>query len=173
MWLLEHPLVVTTGRRDPGDLSPVQAPIVRTERGGLATVHCPGQVVGYLLLNLFERGLGVKRAVCAIEAGMIAWLAQHEVQATRRTGFPGVWAQGDKIGAVGLHVRRGVTMHGFALNLDPDLNAFSSIVPCGIRDAGVTSIRRLTGVAPSPHQVAEDLGRAVLAAFVDTAGARR
>ena len=170
LWLLEHDPVVTTGRRSVDDLDPARIPwpIVATERGGLATYHGPGQLVGYLLADVGRRGLGVRRTVTALEDGVLGWLAGQGISAGRRPGAPGVWVGTDKVCAVGLHFRRGVSMHGFALNLTVDLSAYEGFVPCGIRDGGVTSVRMLLGSSPSPVDAAPSVARAVLRAFVDT-----
>ncbi len=166
--LLEHRSVVTTGRRPaPGTPSPealaaAGVDYCATDRGGLATWHGPGQLVGYLVADLAELGLGVRALVAALEGAVIAWLARRGVAADRAPGRPGVWVGGEKICAVGLNIRRGVSSHGFALNLDPDLSHFALIVPCGIPDAGVTSLAALTGRSPSPRAAAPAVARAVL-----------
>lgn len=161
-WLLEHPAVITLGRRGGAVLPLARDPVVRVERGGLATWHGPGQLVGYLILDLGSRGVGIRATVHAIEQGLIDWLGGHGVVAVRRAGFPGVWCDGAKIGAVGLHVRRSVTMHGFALNIHNDLSRFDQIVPCGIADGGVTSLQHQVGGAPALHDIASSVGRCVL-----------
>jgi lipoyl(octanoyl) transferase len=161
VWLLEHdPPVVTVGRRPaPGNPSPEALAArgiehVATERGGLATWHGPGQLVGYLIVDAGGRGLGVRGMVAAIEQAVIDWLGGEGIEAERRAGWPGVWAGRDKICALGLHFRRGISMHGFALNLCPDLEAgFGVILPCGIVDGGVTSVERLTGRVLRPEVV--------------------
>lgn len=171
LWLLEHDPVVTVGRRPVGDLDPARVPypVVATERGGLATFHGPGQLVGYLLLDVGRRGLGVRRTVHAVEEGLIRWLSGQGVAASRRDGHPGVWVPAPlaKIAAVGMHFRRGVSMHGFALNLCVDLAAFDTFVPCGVSDAGVTSLAACGGPTWSPEEVAATVGSAVVAALVD------
>jgi len=160
LWLLEHDPVVTVGRRpapgtpDAATLAGHGVDLHHTERGGLATWHGPGQLVLYALVDLVARGLGVRGLVAALEDGVIATLAGLGLPATRRCGFPGVWAEGDKVCAVGLHIRRGVAMHGLALNLTPDLGGYQLIVPCGITDAHPTSVARLLGRAPAPDALA-------------------
>lgn len=151
LWLLEHDPVYTTGRRGV-DLDPdaLGAPLHRTERGGLTTWHGPGQLVGYVIADVARRGGSVKGVVAAVEDGIIGWLRGQGVGADRRAGYPGVWVGADKICAVGMHFRRGVSMHGFALNLAPDLGWFDRIVPCGITDGGVTSVARIRGSSPAP-----------------------
>lgn len=170
VWLLEHPPTVTTGRR-PAPGTPGRAflaargvDLFATERGGLATYHAPGQLVAYLLIDVGRRGIGVRRLVERMEDSVIHWLEEHEVVAGRREGLPGVWVGNDKIAALGLHVQRGVTLHGLALNLRPDLAGFGLIVPCGVADGGVTSLLRVRGSAPSPAAAAPSLGDALVEA---------
>lgn len=174
LWLLEHDPVITTGRRAVDDLDPARIraagyALHRTERGGLATCHEPGQIVGYLLCD--ARRLGIRRTVHAVEEGLIRWLGVVGVPAARRCGYPGAWVGADKICAVGLHVRGGFTMHGFALNLVNDLRGFSLITPCGIRDGGISSVARLVAGAPTPVEAAtpprEGLGAFVVRALLD------
>jgi len=167
LWLLEHDPVITIGRRAVPEIGPAvgEVPVFRTERGGLATWHGPGQLVGYLLVDARRRGWSVRGIVHGIEDGIIGWLAAEGVTAGRRPGAPGVWVADDKICAVGLHFRRGVSMHGFALNLTNDLAGFSAIVACGITDGGVTTLARLGARAPTPEHaapsVASFVGRAL------------
>jgi len=172
LWTVEHDPVITTGRRAV-ELGPQPVPVVRTERGGLATWHGPGQLVGYLIVDIGTRGGRVKDTVCAIESGILRWLQSVGIVASRRAGHPGVFVGKDKIASVGLHFSRGVSMHGFALNLDPDLSAFRTFVPCGIADAGVTSVARLGVQSPTPVVAAPDVAACVLTALVDTLGASR
>ena len=161
LWLLEHDPVVTTGRRVPEgtatveELAAANIDFFSTERGGLATYHGPGQLVGYLVCDIGDYGLSVRKTICGVEEGIIRWLAGFGVTAGRRQGFPGVWVGEDKIAALGLHFRKGVSMHGFALNLTVDLAPYDLIVPCGITDGGVTSLQRLRpGEAPDPEEAA-------------------
>lgn len=169
LWLLEHDPVVTLGRRG-GEVGSAEVEVVRTERGGLATWHGPGQLVGYLLIDVASRGIGVRGAVRAVEQGIADWLIGRGVPAGRRDGLPGVWVGRDKICAIGMHFRRGVSMHGFALNLVNPLDGFGAIVPCGITDGGVTTLARLVGSAPVPAACAAEVGRSVIRALVDTSG---
>jgi len=164
IWLLEHPPVVTTGRRPapgtPGtkELTAKGVELHATERGGLATYHAPGQLVAYLLVDIENRGIAVRTLVERIEDALIDWLASRSITAGRRPGHPGVWVGNDKVAALGLHIQRGVSMHGLALNLCVDLSGFALIIPCGIRDAGVTSLEALTGTTVRPDAVASELG---------------
>lgn len=169
LWLLEHDPVITTGRRVVNDLPPVEAlgaagyTLFVTERGGLATCHEPGQLVGYLFVD--ARTLGVRRLVAAIEAGLIDWLRTRGVAADRRDGYPGVWVGREKLAAIGIHVGRGVTMHGFALNLVNDRRGFAFITPCGITDGSVGTLCSVLGAAPTPEEAANSVGAAVIAAI--------
>ena len=168
-WLLEHEPVITTGRRvvdlDEESLRDAGIDVVRTERGGLATWHGPGQLAGYVLIDLKAHGLMVRTMVAALEQGLIDWLGTEGVTADRRQGFPGVWVGADKIAALGLHFSRGVSMHGFALNLCPSLDGFARIVPCGITDGGVTTFERVTGRRLEPEQAASAVVVAVWTAI--------
>lgn len=177
LWLLEHPPVITFGRRGgelpggPGALRDAGYELVQTERGGLATCHEPGQLVGYLLVDVRE--VGIARMVAAVEDGLIGWLAGEGVAAGRREGHPGVWVGREKVAAVGLHVRLGRTMHGFALNLHNDRRGFALIVPCGVTDGGVTTLEVLTGRRRALADVAPEVGGAVARALLDARGAPR
>ena len=146
VWLLEHPPLYTAGTSaDPAELfNPQGFPVYAAGRGGRYTYHGPGQRVGYVLLDLDRRGRDVRRFVHALEGWLIAALGDLGVAARRSPGRIGIWVDrggGEaKIGALGLRVRRWVTMHGFSVNLAPELSHFSGIVPCGIADFPVTSL---------------------------------
>lgn len=152
VWLLEHPPLYTAGTSaDPAELlRPDQFPVYRTGRGGRYTYHGPGQRIGYLLIDLNKRGRDVRCFVSGVENWLIAALARLGVTARQEPGRIGIWtgqgADEAKIGAIGVRVRRWVTLHGFSLNVRPDLSHFSGIVPCGISDYGVTSLEKL-GIA--------------------------
>ena len=162
IWLLEHPPVYTAGTSAPlGELLDPRFDVVETGRGGRYTYHGPGQRVGYVLLDLNQRGRDVRCFVHALEGWVIATLADFGVESWRAAGRVGIWTRGPdggeaKIGAIGVRVRRWVTMHGFAVNIDPDLAHFSGIVPCGIADYGVTSLAAL-GVVLAPGAFDEAL----------------
>lgn len=143
--LLEHPPVFTLGRNaDPANvLDPGGIPVRRIDRGGDVTYHGPGQLVGYPILDV--RRLGVRRFVRAIEDSLVETLAALGVRAWRREDGVGVWAAGGKIAAIGLRVRRGVSTHGFALNVSMDLSPFGRINPCGRPGCPVTSVERELG----------------------------
>lgn len=155
--LLEHPPVITVARRaDPGHvLAPESIPVVPTDRGGDVTYHGPGQLVAYGLFDLQKLGLKARDYLTWLEEVMIRVCAGYGVAAGRREGLTGAWVGDEKIGAIGVRVEHWITLHGFALNVDPDLSAFSRIVPCGIPDKGVTSLRRLIGSAPPWEEVAD------------------
>ena len=152
IWLLEHPPLYTGGTSaDPAELLSQQFPVYDTGRGGRYTYHGPGQRVGYVLLDLRKRARDARGFVHALEGWVIATLAGFGVESFRREGRVGIWTididgREAKIGAIGVRIRRWVTMHGFSVNLDPDLAHFGGIVPCGIEEFGVTSLARL-GVA--------------------------
>ena len=146
VWLLEHPPLFTAGTSaDPAELfNPQHFPVYEAGRGGRYTYHGPGQRVGYVMLDLEKRGKDIRCFVHALEGWMIDTLAELGLEAHRAPGRIGIWI-GDgsaeaKIGALGVRVKRWVTLHGFAINVAPDLSHFTGIVPCGIPDFGVTSI---------------------------------
>ena len=143
--LLEHPPVFTLGRG--GDerylLNPGQVPVHRVGRGGEVTFHGPGQLVGYPILDLKRHGKDVHRYLRPLEGVLIATLAAWGITATRRDGLTGVWVGTDKIASIGIGVRRWVTFHGFALNVNTDLSYFSAIVPCGLPGVRMTSMQEL------------------------------
>jgi len=154
IWLLEHPPLYTAGTSaDPAELfNPRNLPVHSAGRGGRYTYHGPGQRVGYLMIDLDRRGRDVRRFVHCLESWLIDSLADIGIAAFRSPGRIGIWVDSNgtesKIGALGLRVRRWVTMHGFSINSAPELSHFSGIVPCGITDAPVTSLDEM-GVADS------------------------
>lgn len=149
IWLLEHPPVYTAGTSASADeLLDPRFEVIETGRGGRHTYHGPGQRVGYVLLDLSKRGRDVRAFVHALEGWVIATLGHFDVESWRAPGRIGIWTrdvdgQEAKIGAIGVRIRRWVTMHGFSVNLSPDLSHFEGIVPCGIAEYGVTSLERL------------------------------
>ena len=156
VWLLEHPPLFTAGTSaDPAELmNPQQFPVYEAGRGGRYTYHGPGQRVGYVLLDLEKRGKDIRRFVHSLEGWMIDTLAELGVEAHRAPGRIGIWvgegADEAKIGALGVRVKRWVTLHGFAINVAPDLSHFGGIVPCGIAEFGVTSLSELGKQIPLP-----------------------
>lgn len=172
IWLLEHPALYTAGTsaQDTDLLEPGRLPVYKTGRGGQYTYHGPGQLVAYVMLDLNRRGRDVRCHVHRLEAWVIAALADYGVIGTRRKGAPGIWVAREerpgreapsaaspscdertdsveppagKIAALGVRVRHWITFHGVAVNVNPNLEHFSGIVPCGISDAGVTSLAAL------------------------------
>ena len=148
--LLEHAPVYTAGRRAVAEhvVGALPAPLVETDRGGQTTYHGPGQLVGYPIISLREHGLGPRSYVDALEHAVIAALARFGVGAWCEPGLTAVWADKGKIAAFGVKVSRGVTLHGFALNVATDLAAYAPIVPCGIADRPVTSMAAVLGEPP-------------------------
>ena len=150
VWLLEHPPLFTAGTSaDPAELfNPMGFDVFEAGRGGRYTYHGPGQRVVYLILDLERRGRDIRNFVHSLEGWMIASLADLGVSARREPGRIGIWtgegASEAKIGAIGVRVRRWVTMHGLSINVAPDLSHFGGIVPCGIAEYGVTSLERLS-----------------------------
>ncbi|MDA7946293.1 MAG: lipoyl(octanoyl) transferase LipB [Hyphomicrobiaceae bacterium] len=162
VWLLEHPPLYTAGTSAaPSDLlTPDRFPVIATGRGGQYTYHGPGQRVAYVMLDLAGRGKDIRAYVCELEDWIIASLARFGISGERREGRVGVWVsrpdkgpdREDKIAAVGVRVRRWVTFHGISLNVNPDLEHYSGIVPCGINEHGVTSLADL-GVCVDMREV--------------------
>lgn len=156
VWLLEHPPVYTAGTSaDPAEVLDARFDVIETGRGGRHTYHGPGQRVAYVLLDLSRRGRDVRRFVHALEGWVIATLADFGVEAWAVPDRVGIWTRDvdgseAKIGAIGVRVRRWVTMHGLSVNLSPDLSHFGGIVPCGIAEYGVTSLEKL-GITLAPE----------------------
>lgn len=163
VWLLEHPALYTGGTSArPEDLIDARFPVYPAGRGGQYTYHGPGQRVAYVMLDLTQRGRDIRCLVKGLEQWVIDTLEAHNIRGERREGRVGVWVQRpdkgfgreDKIAAIGVRVRKWVTFHGISLNVDPDLEHYDGIVPCGITDQGVTSF--------------EDLGQLVSMTEVDS-----
>ena len=179
VWLVEHPPLYTAGTSArPEDLLEARFPVHPSRRGGQFTYHGPGQRVVYVMLDLERRGRDVRRFVCGLDSWIIATLARFNVRGERRAGRVGVWvvrpdrppaADGspaeDKIAAVGVRLKRWVSLHGFAINVEPDLSHFAGIVPCGIRGHGVTSLADLGLTA-----TLQDVDIALRDAFGETIG---
>lgn len=169
--LLQHPPVYTAGRRTLAEERPTDGtPVVDTDRGGKITWHGPGQLVGYPIIGLAEP-LDVVNFVRRLEESLITVCAELGVRTGRVDGRSGVWVAGDglrparKIAAIGIRVAKATTLHGFALNCDCDLDAYGSIVPCGIRDAGVTSLTAELGRTVAVEDVIDRVGVAVVDAL--------
>lgn len=171
---MEHPQIYTLGRQGSYQdilLPPAQvgADLAKTDRGGRVTYHGPGQMIGYPILTLAPGSQGIRdvvRYLRCLEGVLIAALADLGITANRVRGLTGVWVAGAKIASIGVRVSAGRTMHGFSLNVDPDLGMFSHIVPCGIRECHVTSVRR---VLNSPVD-AEVVTERVVARFCSVMG---
>ncbi|MBI4497861.1 MAG: lipoyl(octanoyl) transferase LipB, partial [Chloroflexi bacterium] len=169
--LLEHPPTYTIGRRgtrdhvllDPAELARQDIAVYEVDRGGEVTYHGPGQLVGYPILDLRGRGRDVHTYVHGLEAILIRTLGDLGIAAATLPGIVGVWVGLEKIAALGVRVSRGVTSHGFALNVTTNLDHFTGIIPCGITDKGVTSLLRVLG-RPLPLDAVAD---AFLARFLE------
>jgi lipoyl(octanoyl) transferase len=168
VWLLEHPPIYTAGTSaKAGDLlTPDRFPVYETGRGGQYTYHGPGQRIAYVQLDLNKRGPDVRGHVCRLENWVIQTLSDFGIKGERRDGRIGVWVRragaifpvDDKIAAMGVRVRRWVTLHGMALNVRPDISHYAGIVPCGVTDHGVTTMKAL-GVDVSLEEVDSALRR--------------
>ncbi|WP_342641976.1 lipoyl(octanoyl) transferase LipB [Rhodoligotrophos ferricapiens] len=180
IWLVEHPPLYTAGTSAVAAdlLTPERFPVYRTGRGGQYTYHGPGQRVAYVMLNLGRRGQDLRLFVHGLEAWLIDTLAQFGITGETRDDRVGVWVRRpersataeDKIAAIGIRVRRWVSFHGIALNVSPELDHFSGIVPCGVREHGVTSLADL-GREASMDEVDDALRRCFERHFGPTVGA--
>ena len=149
IWLTEHHPVFTQGQAGKAEhlLAPGDIPVVQSDRGGQVTYHGPGQITAYLMFDLRRLGLGVRNLVTGIEEAMVDTLAQYDIQAAPRADAPGVYIGDDKIGSLGLRVRRGCSYHGLSLNVDMDLEPFSRINPCGLFGIQVTHMANSLSVS--------------------------
>jgi lipoate-protein ligase B len=171
LFLLEHPHVYTLGRGghaanvllDEGSLATRGAKVLWVDRGGDVTYHGPGQLVGYPIVHLERLGKDTHQHLRRLEEVLIRAVGDFGLAARRDPAYTGVWVDNAKVAAIGVRVSRWVTSHGFALNVDPDLGYFANIIPCGIRDKGVTSLAQLLG-RPVNRNEAE---RAVLRHFAN------
>lgn len=171
--LLEHPPTITLGRgtdmrhllSDPEQLKAAGIEVFQVARGGDTTYHGPGQLVGYPLVDLSERGKDLHRYLRDLEEVLLLALAQWDIRADRHAGRTGVWVEGRKIASIGVGVRRWISWHGFALNLETDLAGFGHIVPCGLEGVQMTSLKRLLGKAPERTEVEETLIRCFAEVF--------
>jgi lipoyl(octanoyl) transferase len=168
VWLLEHPALYTAGTSAELSelLTPDRFPVFESGRGGRYTYHGPGQRVAYAMLDLTRRGRDVRAYVAALEAWMLATLARLGVEAERRPGQIGIFVGHAKIASIGVRIRRWVSLHGVSLNVDPDLDHFAGIIPCGLTGADVTSLAAL-GATTNMERV----DTALRAAFEETFGA--
>lgn len=171
VWLLEHPPLYTAGTsaRPEDLLEPDRFPVYPTGRGGQYTYHGPGQIVGYVMMDLAHRGSDIRRFVRDLEEWVITALGEFGVQGERRDGRVGIWVnrgggREDKIAAIGVRVRKWVSYHGIALNVEPQLDHYAGIVPCGISEHGVTSLVDL-GLPVTLDDAAGALGRSFETVF--------
>ena len=171
VWLLEHPPLYTAGTsaKAPDLVDPGLLPVYRSGRGGQYTYHGPGQRVGYVMLDLQRRGADLRRYVERLEEWLIRTLAHFNVKGERRAGRVGIWiaeagGRERKIAAIGVRVRHWVTFHGVALNVDPDLTHYRGIIPCGVREHGVTSLAA-QGIAVAMPEVDAAMKRAFAMVF--------
>lgn len=161
IWLLQHPRVFTQGQAGKAEhlLAPGDIPVVQVDRGGQVTYHGPGQLVGYLMLDLRRLGLGVRELVTAMEQSLVDVLAGYGIEAAPKADAPGVYVAGDKIASLGLRVSRGCSFHGLALNVDMDMSPFQRINPCGYAGLKMVQLRDLLDSPPSFDEVAQRLER--------------
>ena len=160
LWLLEHPPVFTQGQAGKAEhvLAPGDIPVVQVDRGGQVTYHGPGQLVGYVLIDLKRAGFGVRQLVTQIENALVELLALYGLSAAPRPDAPGVYLDnGAKIAQLGLRVRRGCSFHGLSLNIDMDLSVFQRINPCGHAGMAVTDMATSSGQSPDFDEVAAKL----------------
>lgn len=158
LWLVEHPPVYTLGQAGKAEhlLHVTDIPLVKIDRGGQITYHGPGQVVGYLLLDLHRRGLKVREMVNLLEQALIDCIADYGLDARRKDGAPGVYIDGAKVAALGLRVKNGCSYHGLSLNVDMDLTPFTWINPCGYSGLQTIQLKDF-GVTEGPEEVATRL----------------
>ncbi|MDB6063250.1 MAG: octanoyltransferase [Verrucomicrobiaceae bacterium] len=164
VWLLQHPRVFTQGQAGKAEhvIAPGDIPVIQVDRGGQVTYHGPGQIVGYLLIDLRRRKLGVRDLVTAIENSIISVLAGYGVESSAKPDAPGVYLpSGAKIAALGLRVRRGCTFHGLSLNVDMDLEPYARINPCGFSGLQVTQMRDLVESVPTLATLEQQLSDAL------------
>ncbi|WP_372748437.1 lipoyl(octanoyl) transferase LipB [Litorivivens sp.] len=168
LWLLQHPPVFTQGQAGKAEhvLAPGNIPVVQVDRGGQVTYHGPGQLVGYVLVDLRRLGIGVRQLVTTIEQSIVDLLAEFGVKAAPRADAPGVYLEsGAKIAQLGLRVRRGCTFHGLSLNLDMDLSVFQRINPCGHVGMAVTDLAHTLAKPIDQDGVAQRLAEIFQAAL--------
>lgn len=176
----EHPATITLGRHAPTSdvlLGPAECrgrgiTVVRSDRGGRATYHGPGQLVVYPIIDLANHGLGPCAWVEMLEEALIATIAAHGLRGERRRGRPGIWVGGAKIASIGLRIARGISYHGVSLNCDLDVGAFDCIVACGAAAGRMTSLAAENARTPSVDAAATTLIAELSRRLVDTSGAR-
>lgn len=173
LFLLEHAPVITVGRnghrenilRTQSELDHLGVTVCDTDRGGDVTYHGPGQLVAYPIIHLAAWDLNIRPYLRALEDVLIAQLQSYGLQGGRLEGFTGVWVGGAKVAAIGVGVHNAVTCHGISLNVNPDMTHFGLIIPCGITDKPVTSLKALLGEAPPMQQVMDTFEHSFLSRF--------
>ncbi len=172
--LLEHPPVITKGKRTEDHHIILSEDVLKKQgiglyeidRGGEATYHGPGQLVGYLIFNLYDKQRELKKFIAKMEEIFITLLKkEYEISADRDLKHRGVWVGNEKITAIGISIHKAVTMHGFAFNINTNLDHFNWIIPCGIIDKGVTSIKKITGINQEMGKIKELTARYLLEIF--------
>tara|TARA_X000001036_G_C20502473_1_gene734488 strand:+ start:144 stop:782 length:639 start_codon:yes stop_codon:yes gene_type:complete len=168
--LVEHPPVYTLGKNSPKEHLLIKESenisIIQTDRGGDITFHGPGQLVGYPILDLNQYKKSVSWYMRELEQLIIDVLKEYDIIADRKKGLTGAWVRDKKIGALGVRISKWVTMHGFSLNIDPDLRYYQGIIPCGISEYGITSMAKLLGEnVPSMADIKETLVRHFITKF--------
>ncbi|MDP4743458.1 MAG: lipoyl(octanoyl) transferase LipB [Porticoccaceae bacterium] len=172
IWMLSHKPVFTQGQAgraehilDAGDI-----PIVQIDRGGQVTYHGPGQLVGYLLIDVKRRKMGVRELVDLIEEAIVEALATFGISGERRPDAPGVYVNGAKIAALGLRIKNGLSYHGLSLNVDMDKSPFDRIKPCGFEDLKVTQVADLIGKIDAERNLMQEVSSALIAALLTRLG---
>lgn len=166
IWIVEHPAVFTQGLNGKPEhlLQASDIPVVNTDRGGQVTYHAPGQLVIYTLIDIKRRGMGVRQLVTLIEQAMVETLAQYGLHAVAKAEAPGVYIAGQKIGSVGLRIKKGCSYHGLSLNNNMDLTPFSYINPCGYQGLKVTQLADL-GVDIKTYELAVPVVNSIINAL--------
>jgi lipoyl(octanoyl) transferase len=172
IWMLSHKPVFTQGQAgraehilDAGDI-----PIVQIDRGGQVTYHGPGQLIGYLLIDVKRRKMGVRELVDLIEEAIVEALATFGIRGERRSDAPGVYVNGAKIAALGLRIKNGLSYHGLSLNVDMDKSPFDRINPCGFEDLKVTQVADLIGKVDTERNLMQEVSSALIAALLTRLG---
>ncbi|OGT33214.1 MAG: octanoyltransferase [Gammaproteobacteria bacterium RIFCSPHIGHO2_02_FULL_39_13] len=167
IWLLQHPPVFTQGLAGKAEhiLNPHAIPVVQTDRGGQITYHGPGQLVIYVLIDLKRKQLHARSLVTKLEQSIIDLLALLSILAKTKCDAPGVYINDEKIGSIGLRIRKGCSYHGAALNVDMDLTPFSYINPCGFKNMKMTQIKTL-----APHITVEQIKQAIISPLLKNFG---
>ncbi|OGF50189.1 MAG: lipoyl(octanoyl) transferase [Candidatus Firestonebacteria bacterium RIFOXYA2_FULL_40_8] len=173
--LLEHPAVITLGRSTHKENllnRPADVPVIEIERGGDITAHFPGQLTGYLIFDLRNRGKDVHRFMRDIEQSILDFLSSYGIKGERKPGFTGVYVNGEKICSIGIGVKGWITFHGFGLNIGTDLSVFDAMVPCGIKNMKMTSLEKLLNKETNKAEVEKRITEAIQKTFVSISSER-